>query len=68
LSGTTEDLKKTIPIIPGVSGLRDERVVHEGMPSSGVKYVLSQWCHEDCLAQDADLEDFNVQALGGAIL
>jgi len=53
---------------PGKMDLRDVRVLHEGMETSGEKYIASQWCFEGDVGQDKLLENYKVTPMTGKVL
>jgi prolyl 4-hydroxylase len=66
--GTDAELNGTIPLIPCMGGLRDERLRHEGMEASEEKFLASQWVFEDEGDQRKQLEYFDATPLGGQVL
>jgi hypothetical protein len=66
--GTLAQLQEQIPIMSSLGGVRDERLIHEGMPAVGEKFLASQWVFEGKVEASALLENYSVTPLGGKML
>jgi prolyl 4-hydroxylase len=64
--GTEAQLKKQIPLLSNTSGLRDERVMHAGLPAVGEKFLVTQWAYESSEDADRFSNEANIRVLGFA--